>query len=93
MSIYFVPFPFISSDFSFMYLCFFAVKCLMVYDVYLLCKLYLLSLKIFIFFHLKINKFNLKIKVLSLICCPQENYLNFHETYVLIYKIGTAVLT
>ena len=30
-------------------LCIFVVICLMLYDVYLLCELYLLSLKIFIF--------------------------------------------
>ena len=34
---------------------FLVVRCLMVYNVYLLCELYLLSLKIFIFFHLKVN--------------------------------------
>ena len=49
----FFLFPFISSDFCFMYLCFFVVRYLMVYDVYLLCELYLLSLKIFIFVSLK----------------------------------------
>ena len=49
MIIYFFPFSYISSDFCFMYLCFFVVRGLMVYDVYLLCELYLLSLKIFIF--------------------------------------------
>ena len=32
----------ISSNFCFMYLCFFAVRCLMVYDVYLLCEFYFL---------------------------------------------------
>ena len=32
-----------------LHICFFVVRCLMVYDVYLLCELYLLSLKIFIF--------------------------------------------
>ena len=36
-----------------MYLCFFVVRCLMVYDIYLLCELYLLSLKTFIFVSLK----------------------------------------
>ena len=45
----FFLFPSISSDFCFMYLCFFVVRYLMVYDAYLLCELYLLSLKIFIF--------------------------------------------
>ena len=39
-----------------MYLCFFVVRCLMVYNVYLLCELYLLSLKIFIFVSFKVNK-------------------------------------
>ena len=42
-------FPYISSYFGFMYLCFFVVRCIIIYDVYLLCKLYLLLLKIFIF--------------------------------------------
>ena len=53
----------ISSDFCFMYLCFFVVWCLMVYEVYLLCELYLLSLNnSSLLFHLKIiNKFNFKI--------------------------------
>ena len=32
------------------------LRCLMVYDVYLLCELYLSSLKIFIFVSFKINK-------------------------------------
>lgn len=45
----FFSFPFISSEFCFMYLYFFVVRYLMVYDVYLLCELYVLSLKIFIF--------------------------------------------
>ena len=36
-----------------MYLCVFVVRCLMVYDAYLLCELYPLSLKIFIFASLK----------------------------------------
>ena len=49
----FFLFPYISFDFCFMYLCFFAVRCLTVYNIYLLCQLYLLSLKKFIFFHLK----------------------------------------
>ena len=49
MIIYFFHFPYISSGFCFMYCHFFIVRCLMVYDVYLLCELYLLSLKIFIF--------------------------------------------
>ena len=47
--IYLFLFPYIASDFCFMYLCFSVVRCLMVYDVYLLCELYLLSLRIFIF--------------------------------------------
>ena len=41
MIIYFFLFPYISSDFCFIYLCFFVVRCLMVYDVYLICELYL----------------------------------------------------
>ena len=36
-----------------MYLCFFVVRYLVVYDVYLLCELYLLSLRIFIFVSFK----------------------------------------
>ena len=36
-----------------MYLCVFVLRCLMVYDVYLLCELYPLSIKIFIFASLK----------------------------------------
>ena len=48
--------PYISSDFCFTYLCFFVLRCLMVYDVYLLCELYLLSLKIFIFVSFKTKK-------------------------------------
>ena len=51
--IYIFLFPYISSDFCFMYLCFFVVKHLMIYYVYLLCKLYLLSLKMFIFVSFK----------------------------------------
>ena len=43
----FFLFPDSSSDFCFMYLCFF-VRCLMVYDVHLFCELYLLSLQIFL---------------------------------------------
>ena len=38
-----------------MYLCFFVVRCLMVYDMYLLCELYVLLLKTFIFVSLKKN--------------------------------------
>ena len=57
----FFLFSCISSNFCFIYLCFFVVRCLMVYDVYLLCELYLLSLKNSSLFHFKINKFNLKI--------------------------------
>ena len=49
----FFLFPYISSDFCFMYLCLFIVVCLMIYDVYLLCQLYLLSLKIFLFVSFK----------------------------------------
>ena len=49
MTIYFFLFPYISSDFCFMHLCFFVVRCLMVYDVYLLCEVCLLSSKLFIF--------------------------------------------
>ena len=48
--------PYISSDFCFMCLCFFVAKDLMAYDVYLLCELYLLSLKIFIFISFEIDK-------------------------------------
>ena len=54
--IYFFLFTYISSDFLFMYLCFFVVRCLMVY-VYFLHELYLLSLKIFIFISFKISRF------------------------------------
>ena len=51
----FFLFPYISFDFCFMYLCFFAVRCLIIYDVYLFCDFYLLSLKIFIFVSFKKN--------------------------------------
>ena len=51
--IFFFLFSDIDSDFCFMYLCFFVVRCLMVYDIYLLCELYVLSLKTFIFVSLK----------------------------------------
>ena len=51
----FFLFPNIFSDFCFMYLCFFAVRCLIIYDVYLFCDFYLLSLKIFIFVSFKKN--------------------------------------
>ena len=47
--IHFFLFPYISSDFCFMHLCFFVVRCLMVYDVYLLCEVCLLPSKLFIF--------------------------------------------
>ena len=50
---YIFLFPYISFDFCFMYLYFIIISCLMVYDVYLLCELYLLSLKIFIFVSFK----------------------------------------
>ena len=39
------------------YVSFFIVMCLMIYNVYLLCELYLLSIKIFIFVSFKIHKF------------------------------------
>ena len=59
MIISFFSFPYISSDFCFMLSCFFVVRCLMVFDVYLFCELYLLSLKIFIFVSFK-DKFKKK---------------------------------
>ena len=46
MIIYIFIFPCFSSDFCFIYLCFFVVRGLVVYSVYLLCELYFLSLKI-----------------------------------------------
>ena len=46
-------FLYVSSDFCFIYLCFSIVRCLMVYNVYLLCELYVLSLKIFTFVSFK----------------------------------------
>ena len=52
----FFLFPYISSDFCFIYLCFFAVK-VSSGLWYLLCELYLLSLKTLIFVSFKINKF------------------------------------
>ena len=52
----FFLFPYISSEICFMCLCFFVAKDLMAYDVCLLCELYLLSLKIFIFISFKIDK-------------------------------------
>ena len=48
----FFLFSYMSYDFCCMYLCFFVVK-VSVYDVCLLCELYLLSLKIFIFVSFK----------------------------------------
>ena len=57
LTIHFFLFLYIYSDFCFMYLHFFVVKCLIVYGVYLLCELYLLSLKIFMFLFLKKNFF------------------------------------
>ena len=54
----FFLFPYISSDFA---LCIFVsllLRCLTVYDVYLLWELYLLSLKVFTFVSFKINKLN-----------------------------------
>lgn len=57
--IFFFLFSYIASDFCFMYLCFFVIKCLMVYDIYLLCELYVLSLKTFIFVSLKKKKLTL----------------------------------
>ena len=53
----FFLFPYVSSDFYFMYLCFFVVRYPVVYDIYLLCELYPLSLKILIFISLKKNLF------------------------------------
>ena len=53
----FFLFPYISYDFCFMYLCFFVVRCPVVYDVNRLCELYPLSLKILIFISLKKNLF------------------------------------
>ena len=60
MTIHFFLFLYIYSDFCFMYLRFFVVRHLIVYGVYLLCELYLLSLKIFmfLFFFIKKNFFN-----------------------------------
>ena len=49
----FFLFPYISFDFCFMYLCFFVVNVSNGYDVYLVCELYLFSLKIFIFCFIK----------------------------------------
>ena len=60
-------FPYVSSDFCFMYLCFFVVRCLMVYDVDILCELYPLSLKYSSLFHLKINQLIKKIKTKTLV--------------------------
>ena len=57
----FFPFPYISYDFCFISFVSLLLKWLVVYDVSLLCELYLLSLKILIFVSFKINKF-LKIK-------------------------------
>ena len=53
--IMFFLFLYISSDFCFMYLCFFVVRCLMVYNIYIIWELYLLLLKIFIFVNKKDN--------------------------------------
>ena len=60
--VYSFLFPYISSDknqkkiHKAKALCVFVVRCLMVYDVYLLCELYPLSLKIFIFASLEKKK-------------------------------------
>ena len=54
----FFVFPYISY-FCFMYLCFLVVRYLMVYDVYLLCELYLLLIKYSSLFHFKRKKDNL----------------------------------
>ena len=51
----FFLFPYISSGFCFMYLCFLLLGIKWFYDVYLLCELYLLSLKYSSLLHLKIN--------------------------------------
>lgn len=58
MIIYVFFFSLYSSDFFFMYFCFFVVMCLMAY-VYLLCELYPLSLKILKFISFK-NMFKQK---------------------------------
>ena len=52
----FFLFPYISSDFYCMCLCFFIVRYPIVYDIYLLCELYPLLSKILIFISLKKNK-------------------------------------
>ena len=62
LTVYSFLFPYISSDknqkkiHKAKALCVFVVRCLMVYDVYLLYELYPLSLKIFIFASLKEKK-------------------------------------
>ena len=53
ISIIFFLFPYISPGFCFLCFCFFVVRCLMVYDVDLLCELYPLSLQYSSLFHLK----------------------------------------
>ena len=56
MTIHFFLFLYIYSDFCFMYLRFFVVRHLIIYGVYLLCELYLLSLKIFMFLFFSLKK-------------------------------------
>ena len=73
----FFLFPYISSDFCFTYLCFFVLRCLMVYDVYLLCELYPLSLKIFIFVSFKIKK----MKIMSSLKQRKQIYNTVLLTY------------
>ena len=58
---YIFIFLYVSSDFHLTYLCFLVVRCLMVYSVYLLCELYLKSLKYSSLFYIKIKVFKKKI--------------------------------
>ena len=64
----FFPFPYISYDFCFISFVSLLLKWLVVYDVSLLCELYLLSLKILIFVSFKIKKKNLTSILIAVVC-------------------------
>ena len=80
---------YISSDFCFMYLYLFVVRCLMVYHVYLLCEWYLLPLKIFIFVSFKNKYINLILKK-RLLCLLQVFYVFMLCGNVLSGSFGTG---
>ena len=56
----YIFFPYISSDFCFMYLCSFVVRCLMVYSIFFMnCIFY--HERYSSLFHLKLNKLKIKL--------------------------------